>query len=201
MNKLVITIIIVWGACACSTAPEGAHAGTEEEMRYDELQLKGQWQDIIDEAARHPIRSAACRKVFLLAQIRLGLAGREALMECLSNPKQALTSERGALMVSDVYIQLGHASLAQRAAFEAMVASDDDRTVTRALQRLAETALITGQTELARKYIYILRERGVSRKWMDAISPLAEHPELIMQDPTFKELRKQYEETEDQFFL
>ena len=153
------------------------------------------------EAAEHPIQSQACHKVLRLAQYRLGQAGKEAILECLANSKDVLSSETAALMMSDVYIQLGMVNMAQRAAFEAMVTTKSAKAKTRALQRLTETALVTGQYEIALKYISILEEEGTVDKWLKTIKPLAEHPERIEQHPVYQQLRQNHEKIEDQFFL
>ncbi len=202
--QTMILLAITAGICyACSTVEAGDKkvVGTAEEQRYDELQLEGDWQGIIDEAREHPVLSPACRKVLRLAQYRTGLAGNEALIECLQDSRQVLTSERAALMMSDLYMQLGMPNMAQRAAFETLVTTELQKHRTRALQRLTETALVSMQIELAQKYIAILEVEGVNKKWLQSIKPLAEHPELIGQHPTYQKLRQNYESLQDQFFM
>ena len=199
---LAFAIVSSFIACTShSTDAAGSGVGTGEELRYDALQIKGQWADIVDEAAKHPIQSQACHKVLRLAQYRLGQAGNEAIMDCLSNSRDVLSSETAALMMSDVYIQLSMVNMSQRAAFEALVTTNSPETRTRALQRLTETALITSQYEVARKYIAILEEEGRVGKWLKDIKSLAEHPERIDQHPVYHQLRQNHEKVEDQFFL
>jgi hypothetical protein len=199
---LAFAIVSSFIACTShSTDAAGSGVGTDEELRYDALQIKGQWADIVDEAAKHPIQSQACHKVLRLAQYRLGQAGNEAIMDCLSNSRDVLSSETAALMMSDVYIQLSMVNMSQRAAFEALVTTNSPETRTRALQRLTETALITSQYEVARKYIAILEEEGRVSKWLKDIKSLAEHPERIDQHPVYRQLRQNHEKVEDQFFL
>lgn len=199
---LAFAIVSSFIACTShSTDAAGSGVGTDEELRYDALQIKGQWADIVDEAAKHPIQSQACHKVLRLAQYRLGQAGNEAIIDCLSNSRDVLSSETAALMMSDVYIQLSMVNMSQRAAFEALVTTNSPETRTRALQRLTETALITSQYEVARKYIAILEEDGRVGKWLKDIKSLAEHPERIDQHPVYRQLRQNHEKVEDQFFL
>jgi DNA polymerase III psi subunit len=104
-------------------------------------------------------------------------------------------------MMTDVSFQLSMVNRAQRAAFEALVTTKSTNAKTRALQRLTETALVTGQYEIARKYISILEEEGSVDKWLKDIKPLAEHPERIEQHPVYQQLRQNHEKVEDQFFL
>lgn len=201
-GKFYYMIIVVLTCLACNHEQREANFGTEEEeCRYDAMQLDGDWEGIVAEAQNSPVQSLACHKVVRLAQFRLKQIDSEAAMECLANTKEALTSVTGAMMMSDVYMQLGFTSLAQRAAFEAMVVTNNDKMKRRALQRLTETAIITRQYDVARKYIAILEEDGVNRQWLKTMKPMAEHPEAIQQNPTFKSLQEQYEKGEDQFFM
>ena len=200
-GKFFYIILMVLTCLACSHEQRDSNFGTEEECRYDAMQLDGDWEGIVAEAEKAPVKSLACHKVFRLAQFRLRQIDQSAVMECLANTKEALTSVTGAMMMSDVYMQLGFAALAQRAAFEAMVVTKNDRMKRRALQRLTETAIITRQYDVARKYIMVLEKNGVNRQWLKMMKQMAEHPESILQYPTFKNLQEQYEKGEDQFFM
>ena len=200
-GKFFYIILMVLTCLACSHEQRESSFGTEEECRYDAMQLDGDWEGIVAEAEKAPVKSLACHKVFRLAQFRLRQIDQSAVMECLANTKEALTSVTGAMMMSDVYMQLGFAALAQRAAFEAMVVTKNDRMKRRALQRLTETAIITRQYDVARKYIMVLEKNGVNRQWLKMMKQMAEHPESILQYPTFKNLQEQYEKGEDQFFM
>jgi hypothetical protein len=200
-GKFFYIILMVLTCLACSHEQRESDFGTEEECRYDAMQLDGDWEGIVAEAEKAPVKSLACHKVFRLAQFRLRQIDQSAVMECLANTKEALTSVTGAMMMSDVYMQLGFAALAQRAAFEAMVVTKNDRMKRRALQRLTETAIITRQYDVARKYIMVLEKNGVNRQWLKMMKQMAEHPESILQYPTFKNLQEQYEKGEDQFFM
>lgn len=201
MRKILLIIMVVLGCFACETKDHGPNFGTEEECLYDGMQLKGHWEQIVNQASASPVQSLACTKVVQLAQYRLGLAGKEAIGYCLSNTKEVITSVTAAMMMSDVYIQLGYPSLAERAAFEAMVKTSDEALKQRALQRLTETAIITRQYEVARKYLFILEEKGANRQWLQTMKRMAEQPATIQENPTFKNLQEQYDNTEDQFFM
>lgn len=203
MNKVVLRLaafVFLLLANGCSSSTNHLD-GTEEERAYDALQLKGKWEQIVEKNAKQPIQSLACHKVVRLAQYRLGQAGQEAVFECLSDAHEVLTSELAAMMMSDVYIQLGMVAMAQRAAFEAMVKHADVADCERPLRRLAETALITGQYELALKYIAIVEANFPDDEWVHAMRTMATHPEQILQHPVFGKLRENYEKTQDQFFM
>ena len=182
-------------------SPSSHIEGTQEEKEFDALQIKGKWSQIIEKYQERPTSSLACRKVMRLAQIQKGLVGKEAIYECLSDSREVLTSPTAALMMSDVYMQLGMVNMAQRAAFEAMVKTHDIKDNGRALRRLTETAIITGQYDLALKYISLLDNYRTHRKWAREMRKIAEHPELLPQKPTYQNLKQIYEKTEDMFFL
>ena len=110
-------LFIVFG---CSSTPRHFD-GTDEESEYDALQLRGKWEQIVEKNRQQPTQSLACRKVVCLAQYRLGHTDQHVVKECLSDSREVLTSELAAMMMSDVYMQLGMVTMAQRAAFEAMV--------------------------------------------------------------------------------
>ena len=97
-------------------------------------------------------------------------------------------------------MQIGMVNIAQRSVFEAMEAIPNYNKSARALRRLVETNIITGQYEVALKYIAILEEttfyRGVARK----MKPLAEHPEKIKDFPSYQRLKEIYDKGEDVFF-
>lgn len=194
---LLPVLIAAVSSCSSNTPLDG----TEEERAYDVLQLNGKWEQIVEKNFHEPTHSLACRKVVRLAQYRLGQAGQDAVFECLSDSHDALSSELAAMMLSDVYIQLGMVTMAQRAAFEAMVKHADVTDCERPLRRLTETALITRQYELALKYIAIVEQHFSSADWVQTMRTLAMHPEQISQHPVFSKLRENYEKTQDQFFM
>jgi len=175
--------------------------GTDEERAYDAMQLNGKWEQIVEKNINEPTKSLACHKVVRLAQYRLGQVGQDAVLECLSDSRQVLSSEVAAMMMSDVYIQLGMVAMAQRAAFEAMVKHADVTDCERPLRRLTETALVTGQYEVALKYIAIVEKNFSSADWVQEMRTMATHPSLIRKHPAFNKLRENYEKIQDQFFM
>ena len=203
MKKVVLrlmTFVFLLLVNGCSSSTNHLD-GTEEERAYDALQLKGEWEQIVEKNAKQPTQSLPCHKVVRLAQYRLGQAGEEAVFDCLSDAHEVLTSEVAAMMMSDVYIQLGMVAMAQRTAFEAMVKHSEVAGCERSLRRLTEVALITGQYELALKYIAIVEENFSSDKWVHDMRAMAMHPEQILQHPVFGKLRENHEKTQDHFFM
>ena len=81
-------------------------------------------------------------------------------------------------MASELYFLMGMVNMSQRAAFEAMEAVYCNKSA-RALKRLAETALITGEDEVARKYISILDETLYYSKWAREARQYLGRPENV----------------------
>jgi hypothetical protein len=200
--KYILLVIAALAACWYFYPREDLTVdGTQEEKEYDVLQRKGKWEEIVEKDREHPAQSMACQKVVLLAKYRMGWIGGVAVMECLAQSREVLSTPMASLLMSDVYLQLGMVNMAQRAAFESMVKEPDVKKNGRALRRLTETALVTRQYEVAKKYISILENDAKHRRWARSMRKLAEHPELLDADPGYQQLRKKYDETEDDFFL
>ena len=145
--------------CGCHHTQDEAD-GTPEEHEYDRLLRKGKWADIVEKDHEKPAQSPACRNAVRLASWHLGKANREELVWCLADSHGVLGSETAALMMSDIYMQLGMVNMSQRAAFDAMVAMRSEKPCSRALKRLTEVAIITQDYPLALKYIRISWKKG-----------------------------------------
>ena len=175
--------------------------GTEEEMQYDYLIRKGDWQAIIDKYNNQKPLSMSCNSAAVLAFFQTHQIDQQTLVTNIPTTKQILSGRSAAFIMSDVYMLTGLLSLSQRCAFEAMESIEDFNKSGRSLVRLTECSLIYGQTELALKYISLLEKTVFYRRWAQQMRPLAEHPELIDGHPSFGKLRKLNEETKDTFFM
>jgi hypothetical protein len=71
----------------------------------------------------------------------------------------------------------------------------------RELSRLVETNLITGQYEVALKYISLLEHTLFYRSWAKQMRQLATNPELIKRSPKYGSLQEVYQQTVDVFFF
>lgn len=175
--------------------------GTEEEMQYDYLIRKGDWQAIIDKYNNQKPLSMSCNSAAVLAFFQTHQIDQQTLVTNIPTTKQILSGRSAAFIMSDVYMLTGLLSLSQRCAFEAMESIEDFNKSGRSLVRLTECSLIYGQTELALKYISLLEKTVFYRRWAQQMRPLAEHPELIDGHPSFGKLRKLNEEMKDTFFM
>ena len=190
--------------------------GTYEEMECDMLMRMKDWNQI---SRKFPVpESPAVECAGMLALYQTGGMSRESLYQSVYVPRGSrskpsvfnvggnmLTVNFGSLtsafMVSDMALMLDLPNVAQRAAFEAMEYIPNYNKSARSIKRLTETAMITGQYQLAKKYLSILEETLFYRKWAQSIRPLVEQPELIKEKPYYQQLKKAYAMSEDIFFI
>lgn len=195
--KLVATAVALFVTCWLPLHPS---EGTDEEMTYDYLMRQGRWQQICEKAQQQPPQSLACQNMVRLAMFQLGQLSEQALFEGLTSSNKVLADRASAFIMSDVYMNMGMVNMSQRAAFEAMESIEDYNKSGRALKRLVETSLITGQYEVCLKYISILEHTLYYHVWAQRIRHLAEHPELVAEHPTYGRCRQMYQQTKDVFF-
>jgi hypothetical protein len=176
------------------------YKSTLEEMKYDRWMRMGKWSQIVDAANKETPEALSSKNVVQLALKNLNRISSEELMRTLDPSKQVMNNMSGAFIMSEVFFHIGMVNMSQRAAFETMESIPNYNKSGRALKRLTETAIITGQYEIALKYIAILEETITYRKWAKTVKPLAEHLETISQNAFYQKMRKLYEEQEDFFF-
>ncbi len=168
-----------------------------DETSYDWLLRRGRWTSILQK--NYP-SSMACQNVVRLAQYQTGRISENEMFDELTLTNDVLGSRTAAYMMSDVYMYAGMVNMAQRASFEAMASIEDFSMSGRALQRLTETALVTGQYRVAEKYISILEKTVYYRDFARRMRELVENPSLIASHPTYGKLQKIYQNTNDVLF-
>jgi len=180
--------------------PFRVQGGVAEEMRCDYLLRQGKWEQLVAMAAEGEPASAACYNAFQLARCQMGVIDRQTLAMSVSPCKQALTGRTSAFIMSEVYLHLGLVSMSQRCAFEAMESIDDYNKSPRAIQRLAVTALVCRQPELARKYLLLLSKTLFYRQWALRTLPMVLHPEQVAAHPMLGKLQQMLSQSDDMFF-
>lgn len=176
------------------------YKSTMEEMKYDRWMRMGRWGRIVDEANKKTPDAQSSRNVVQMALWNLKRLSSDDLFRSLDPTPIVMQSTAGAFIMSDIYLQLGYANMSQRAAFEAMESIPNHNKSGRALKRLTETAIITGQLELARKYLSILEETIVLRKWAKETRRLTESSEAANSIPFYHQMRQHFSETDNFFF-
>ena len=171
-----------------------------EEMEYDWLLRKGRWTEIIDTGNHETPHSLASQNAFMLAQFQIGQISENDLLSSITLTNDALSDRTAAFLMSDVYMYTGMINMAQRASMEAMLSIEDFGFSGRAFQRLVETAIVTKQYNVAKKYILLLEKTLFYRSWALKTRPFVEHPELIKNHPNYGKQQEIYQNTKDVLF-
>ena len=172
----------------------------QEEMEYDWLLRKGNWNKIINKGEKEIPQSLACQNVIRLAMFQTGQISENDFLSAVTLTNDVLSNRTAAFIMSDVYIYSGMINMAQRASMDAILSIEDFGMSGRAFQRLAETALVTGQYKVARKYMLLLEGTLFYRSWAIKSKPLVEHPELIKKHPVYGKQQDIYKKTKDILF-
>lgn len=175
----------------------------EETMGYDYMARMKMWNRIMITADR---QSPTTPLGVTCLNLALSQSGRMAdhLFDYYQNGTEGLlpTFRRdfmGPLAASEVYYHLGMTNTAQRYTFEAQEAIPDFQKSARCYKRLAETNLINGHYEVARKYLKALTHTLFYRAWAQQMLPLLGNETAIRNHPEYGPLKKaQY--TEDFLF-
>lgn len=174
--------------------------GTYDDMAYDMMVRQQRWAAIVSTFHEHPSESLAIRDVVALSMFQLQQIDNKEMFRNFDFSTKALGSISSAFMMSEVCMHVGMVNIAQRAAFEAMEAIPNHNKSARALHRLVETNLITGQTEVALKYIAILEQTTFYRGWARIMKEMAQHPQQLDNHPYYHRLKEIYGNGNDQFF-
>ena len=163
-------------------------------MKTDYLMRNQQWKTIITDAERHepdnPLTVAA-----LNLALAMTAQQNERAMQFYQNgwegafPTYNTTTETS-LFLADIYYYVGMVNLTQRFAFEAMEAIPDNNKSCRVFKRLAETNLINGQYEVARRYLGKLKKTLMYRSWAKTTESLLGDEKAINSHPVYGYLRK-----------
>ena len=94
------------------------------------------------------------------------------------------------LPTAEAFYQLGMIYVAQRTVFEAQEAILDFQKSGRCYKRLAQTNLILGSYEVARKYLTALQKTLFYRDWANETLPLLGDEEAIARHPEYGHLRQ-----------
>lgn len=102
-------------------------------------------------------------------------------------------------LTGEIYFHLGMVNTAQRLAFEAMEAIPNYNKSARVMKRLAETNLINGQYQVARKYLLMLEKTIFYRPWAQRTLAMLGDENTINAHPLYGTMR-QYRLQEDFLF-
>ena len=177
-----------------AVVPTNYDAKTYELIEYDYLVRTQQWDAVIKKAEQQTpdLPMSVCATNLALA-MKGELTTRA--FDFYQRGGQGLLPpfERNyttTLVTGEAYFQLGLVNTAQRFAFEAMEAIPNYNKSVRCVRRLAETNLINGNYEVARKYLKMLEKTMFYGKWAQRTEALLGQEQQINNHPLYGKMRK-----------
>lgn len=190
-------------ALAVLLIPKGFDKRKYELIEYDYMVRLNDWNGIISKAGKQQpdLPMSVCA-----LNLALGMTNQlgERATDFYQHGSQGLLPhfERNfatSLVTGEAYFQLGLVNTAQRLAFETMEALPNYNKSCRCMKRLAETNLINGNYEVARKYLHLLENTIFYRPWALRAKALLGQEEQIDAHPLYGKLRR-YRLSEDFLF-
>lgn len=174
--------------------PKAYDRTTYELLDYDRMVCANDWEGILRYSDEHDPKLPMSVSATNLA---LGMTGQldsrafdyyQHGAEGLVPPfaKETLSS----WTTGEIFYQLGMVNSAQRFYFEGMEAIPNYNKSPRALKRLAECAMIRGEYAVARKYLGLLANTTLHRKWARRKLDLLNSPAKFMSHPVYGRMRK-----------
>ena len=173
---------------------KNANFKAEKVMQYDFMASHQQWNRIIETANKEKPNN----QIGVTVQ-NLALAMRGVLLDQMQNYNQngiagllpdVQSDATSPMPTAEAFYQLGMINVAQRTVFEAQEAILDFQKSGRCYKRLAQTNLIIGSYEVARKYLMALQKTLFYREWANETLPLLGDEEAIAKHPEYGRLRK-----------
>ena len=166
----------------------------EKVMQYDFMASHQQWNRIIDAINTDKPNNQIGVTVQNLALAMRGLLG-DHMFEYHQNGNLGLLPdvERDAtspIPTAEALYQLGMVNFAQRSVFEAQEAILDYQKSARCYKRLAQTNLIVGNYDVARKYLTALQKTLFYSDWAEETLSLLGNEKAINEHPEYGRLRK-----------
>ena len=166
----------------------------EKVMQYDFMARHQQWNRILE-----TINTEKPNNQIGVTVQNLALAMRGMLLDHLLDYNQngiagllpdVKEDAASPLPTAEAFYQLGMINVAQRTVFEAQEAILDFQKSGRCYVRLAQTNLINGNYEVARKYLMALQKTLFYREWANETLPLLGNEEAIAKHPEYGRLRQ-----------
>ena len=166
----------------------------EKVMQYDFMARHQQWNRILSTIDKERPNNQIGVTVQNLALAKNGFLVNH-LFDYNQNGVAGLLPDVGTdatspLPVAEAFYQLGMIRVAQRTFFEAQEAIMDYQKSGRCYKRLAQTYLILGDYDVARKYLMALQKTLFYREWAGETLLLLGNEEAINKHPEYGHLRK-----------
>jgi len=193
INYQLFTFALV-AAIMGSFVWKNANFRAEKVMQYDFMARHQQWNRILETANREKPNNQIGVTVQNLALAMHGVLldqlfnyNQNGIAGLLPDVKEDATSP---LPTAEAFYQLGMINVAQRTVFEAQEAILDFQKSGRCYKRLAQTNLINGSYEVARKYLTALQKTLFYRDWANETLQLLGDEAAIAKHPEYGRLRK-----------
>ena len=194
-----LLVAVVMGAIVW----KNANFKAEKVMKYDFMACHQQWNRIFETICLEKPNNQIGVTVQNLALAMQGKLldrlfdfNQNGIQGLLPDVKEDATSP---LPTAEAFYQLGMINVAQRTVFEAQEAILDFQKSGRCYKRLAQTNLINGQYEVARKYLMALQKTLFYRDWANETLPLLGNEKAIASHPEYGRLR-QWAYKDDNYF-
>ena len=182
---------------------KNANFKAEKIMGYDFMARHQQWNRIIETInAEKPNNQIGVTVQNLALAMRGMLANhggeysQNGIAGLLPDVDRDATSP---MPTAEAFYQLGMINVAQRTVFEAQEAILDFQKSARCYKRLAQTNLINGDYEVARKYLHALQKTLFYSDWANETLALLGNEKAIANHPEYGHLRK-FAYNEDFYF-
>ena len=189
MSNVIVILLLSLSIWQFSYNPKA-----EKVLAYDFMARCRQWDKIIETADKEAPNNAFCTTVLNLALAQKGKM-TERMFDFEQNGLAGLIPafQRDAispLAASEVFYHIGLINSAQRFVFEAQEAIPDFQKSSRCYKRLAETNLINGNYDVARKYLTTLQKTWYYREWATKTSALLNDDNAIGRHKEYGTLRQ-----------
>ena len=173
---------------------KNANFKAEKVMQYDFMACHQQWNRILE-----TVNAEKPNNQIGVTVQNLALSMRGMLLEHMFDYNQnsihgllpdVNTDATSPMPTAEAFYQLGMINVAQRTVFEAQEAILDFQKSGRCYKRLAQTNLINGQYEVARKYLMALQKTLFYRDWANETLPLLGNEKAIASHPEYGRLRQ-----------
>ena len=183
----VIVVLTVWGIINYGDFK------AERTLAYENLVYKQQWEKIIKKAEKN---NPADRNSMVAVNLALAETGQlSAKMFKFDQKENSLFLEyerRGMtpFITGEPFYYLGLVNFAQMFAMETVESTPDAKYPVRAFKRVAETFIINGQYDNAKKYLVPLSHTLFYRRWANECISILYDEEKINAHPYWSSMRK-----------
>lgn len=188
INVVALVAVVVASA---AVLPKHYDANGEDTMAYYCLTRNGRWNEVIERARKHDPQTRPAMICLNLSLVMTGQSGERLFDFPQYGPAGLfMTYEEDLVFCGEVLFNLGFVNEAQRYAYEMMVTYSYLQRSAFTMTRLAETNMIAGRDEVARKYLNSLKHTLFYRSWAENLLELMDTPKAIDEHRLYGKLRR-----------